>query len=94
MMQLNLFQFAGRSGADEKGSEILDALVFTVVSPNSKLELEDGRTLEFIRTATSRWPDMFCVHFPSEGLLFSSKLFSAIVAPTLVSVYKVSNSPY
>lgn len=41
-------------------------------------------TLHIIHTPTPRWPDLLCVYNPSSRLLFTSKLFSAHVAPTAV----------
>lgn len=37
--------------------------------------------LKFIPTPTPRWPDLLCVYHASSQLLFTSKLFSAHVAP-------------
>ncbi|CAD7701125.1 unnamed protein product [Ostreobium quekettii] len=75
-------------GEDEKGTALLESVIFVVASPTAPIKLDDGQELEFIRTGTSRWPDMVCVYYRAAGILFTSKLVSAHVAPTLVDVYK------
>ena len=40
--------------------------------------------LKLIPTPTPRWPDLVCAYNSSSRLLFTSKLFSAHVAPTAV----------
>ena len=39
--------------------------------------------LQLLPVPTPRWPDLLCVYSPEDNLLFSSKLFSAHVAPSL-----------
>lgn len=51
----------------------------------STVPLEDGSKLSLTLAPTPRWPDLMLVHHSASKLLFSSKLFSAHVLPTLVS---------
>ncbi|GMH33349.1 hypothetical protein BSKO_01183 [Bryopsis sp. KO-2023] len=71
-------------GETEKGTKLLESCTLTVASPGSVLDLGDGKQLEFIRTATARWPDLLAVYLPSSKTLFSSKFFSGHAAPDVV----------
>ena len=41
--------------------------------------------LRLIPIQTPRWPDLVCVYHPTDRLLFTSNLFSAHVAPSVVN---------
>lgn len=45
--------------------------------------LASTRALRFIPVPTPRWPDLLCVYFTSDRMLFCSKMFAAHVAPEL-----------
>lgn len=42
-------------------------------------------SLQLIPVPTPRWPDLLCVYHQTDKLLFTSKLFSAHVAPSVVN---------
>lgn len=71
----------------EEDAEISQNCELKRAARDSTLELEaSGLSLEFIRIATPRWPDMLAIYIPQKRILFSSKLFSAHVAPQLTEI--------
>ena len=74
-------------------SDVKDKCTIRSVVMGKPMKLGDqGLELEFVRTATPRWPDMMAIYVPQHRILFSSKLFSAHVASQLAEV-KVGSVP-
>lgn len=49
------------------------------------MPLDDGSELSLLLAPTPRWPDLMMVYHNTSKLLFTSKFFSAHVAPYIVS---------
>lgn len=56
------------------------------------IPITEAYSLTALLTPTPRWPDAMCVIDPVSKVVFTSKLFSAHVAPGLISE-KVSSTP-
>ena len=68
-------------GEDPQAAELLSAVDWTVARSGSTVQLPEGRELRAVLTPTPRWPDLRCVYDSASSLLFTSKIFSAHVAP-------------
>lgn len=51
----------------------------------SNLVISDKYSLTAVLTPTPRWPDAMCVIDPASKVVFTSKFFSAHVAPGLLN---------
>ncbi|MEW5312660.1 MAG: hypothetical protein WDW38_004276 [Sanguina aurantia] len=45
---------------------------------------ESANVLQLVLTPTPRWPDLMCVHYPQQQLIFTSQLLSSHAAPSVV----------
>lgn len=87
-------QLLQSSMGEQPGSaELMSKVRLTVAKAGHVITISEGNTLETILTPTPRWPDLMCVHYPKRRLLFTSKLFSAHVAPNSGS-RQSSGSPF
>lgn len=69
---------------DKAGAAFLSKLNLIAARPDSAIDLgTPGEALSLIAVPTPRWPDLLVVYSPAARLLFSSKLFSAHVSPTV-----------
>jgi flavorubredoxin len=50
----------------------------------SRIPITEAYSLTALPTPTPRWPDAMCVIDPVSRVVFTSKLFSAHVAPSLI----------
>jgi hypothetical protein len=83
-VQLTLIpQHLLRAGDD---AELLDQCDLMVVKGSDDvIAINDKYILKPLLTPTPRWPDLMCLLDPQSKLLFTSKLFSAHVAPGLIN---------
>jgi len=77
-----------QASLDEDGmeSDLHGKYELKTIQVTESMKISDQMEFEFVRTATPRWPDMLTIYIPQRKLLFSSKLFSAHVAPQLAEV--------
>lgn len=61
-----------------------DAIEF-VVPKEGNIPITDKYSLTAVLTPTPRWPDAMCIIDPTTKVVFTSKFFSAHVAPGLLN---------
>lgn len=69
-------------------ADLLESVKFVPVLGEASIPLPGspkGAALTVIATPTPRWPDLMVVYDPASKVAFTSKLFSAHVAPSAVS---------
>ncbi|KAI8477430.1 MAG: flavodoxin-like protein [Monoraphidium minutum] len=66
-------------------AELLARIQVVPVLKEADVEVGPGHSLKLICTPTPRWPDLMVVYDPVSKVVFTSKLYSAHVAPSLVS---------
>ncbi|GBF88523.1 hypothetical protein Rsub_01238 [Raphidocelis subcapitata] len=74
-----------QSGMTGDGAGLLERVRLVPVLGESQIALPGGHSLTAICTPTPRWPDLMVVYDPESRVAFTSKLFSAHVAPGTVS---------
>jgi hypothetical protein len=67
-------------------AELLDQVDLMVVKGSDDvIPINDKYLLKPLLTPTPRWPDLMCVLDPQSKMLYTSKLFSAHVAPGMIN---------
>lgn len=74
-----------QSGMATEGPGLLDLVKLEPVLGEAQIPVGPGRKLQAICTPTPRWPDLMVVYDPGSRVAFTSKLFSAHVAPCTIS---------
>lgn len=70
---------------DEEGSKLLQAVNVVTAKTGTTVTLSEDSKLQLIPVPTPRWPDLLCVYHRTDRLLFTSNIFSAHVAPSVVN---------
>jgi hypothetical protein len=61
------------------------AIEWIVPKSEGTIPITDNYSLTAVLTPTPRWPDAMCIIDPASKVVFTSKLFSAHVAPGLLN---------
>lgn len=72
-------------GENTDTAMLLSQMQLTVARNGTVVALPDGSQLDITLAPTPRWPDLMMGYHAPSKLLFTSKMFSAHVLPSLVS---------
>lgn len=67
------------------GAGLLERVKKVPVFGEADISVGPNHTLKVIATPTPRWPDLMVVYDPASKVVFTSKLYSAHVAPGVIS---------
>ncbi|KAL3160809.1 hypothetical protein ABBQ38_009218 [Trebouxia sp. C0009 RCD-2024] len=70
---------------DKEGAQLLESVKIVTAKSGTTVAFSENSKLKLIPVPTPRWPDLLCVYHKTDRLLFSSNMFSAHVAPSVVN---------